>query len=82
MNKKIIIAIFSMSLIAGPNLALANSDSNHIKTTMLSPALINPVTGEDRPEVIKICNDSKMACIHGVDTCCGGGACPSDGVCP
>jgi|GEM_PF-4908575 len=82
MNRKIIIGIFSMLLVAAPNLALAGSNSNYIKTTMISPALSNPVTGKERPEAIKICNDSKMLCIPGVDTCCGGGACPSDGVCP
>jgi len=82
MNRKTIVAIFSILLVTGPNLALAGSDANYIKTTMISPAISNPVTGKDRPEIIKICNDSKMACVHGVDTCCGGGACPSDGVCP
>lgn len=82
MQKVILAAIFSIAFIAGPNIALAGSNSKIVEIAMMSPALINLETGEEKTYVINICNDAKMACVHGVDTCCGGNACPEEGVCP
>ena len=81
MKSMILKTVFSVALIASSSFANAASDNNTV-IALMTPALTNPVTGKQFPAPIKICNDAKMACIPGVDTCCSGNACPSDGVCP
>lgn len=82
MISKLISALLSVAMLAASSVSYAASDTASIKTAMMTPALINPVTGQPFPGPVKICTDAKFACIPGVDTCCDGSACPSDKVCP
>ncbi len=95
MKKAIFAVALSAALVGGANFALAaqggvdqsiapwSKSTQSFKVSQLLPKLKNLTGSKTRSDIIKVCNDSKMACIAGVDTCCSTGkACPSDGVCP
>jgi hypothetical protein len=92
MKKIVSAAILSLALIGSASFASA-LESNQTST----PWTVNPeaaqviallpriktVPSDANSDVLNICNDAKMACITGVDTCCSTKkACPSNGVCP
>jgi len=57
-------------------------NATSFKVSLLVPSLQGLSGRKEGSPVIKVCNDSKMACMPG-DICCSTNkACPSDGVCP
>lgn len=91
MKKLLLAALFSFALVGGMGSVSADTsdkaqsfDPNmtSFKVSLLVPSLQGLGGDRDGSDAIKVCNDSKMACLS-VDTCCSTGkACPSSGVCP
>ncbi len=91
MTKLFLAALVSIAIVGGAGSVSADTNdkaqsfdpnTTSFKVSLLVPSLKNLSGDKDGSGIIKVCNDSKMACMSG-DTCCSTNkACPSDGVCP